>query len=84
MPPLALTSAGTRWGSCSRDSGIRINWRLIHLPAELGDYVVAHEAAHLVEMNHSPHFWQGVAHLCPDWQEAREILKRLGPDLPLF
>ncbi len=46
-PPLALTSARTRWGSCSESSGIRLNWRLIHLPLPLIDYGVAHELAHL-------------------------------------
>ena len=84
MPPLALSSARTRWGSCSARSGIRLNWRLIHLPAPLIDYVIAHEAAHLVEMNHSPRFWTVVESLCPDWQHARTELKRQGADLPLI
>ena len=84
MPELALSSARTRWGSCSAKSGIRLNWRLIHLPPALVDYVIVHEAAHLVEMNHSTRFWRVVASLCPDWQSAREELKRLGPGLPLI
>jgi hypothetical protein len=84
MPPLALSSARTRWGSCSARSGIRLNWRLIHLPEPLIDYVIAHEAAHLVEMNHSPRFWGVVESLCPDWQHARTELKRQGADLPLI
>jgi len=84
VPPLALSSARTRWGSCSTRSGIRLNWRLIHLPAPLIDYVIAHEAAHLVEMNHSPRFWTVVESLCPDWQQARGELKRQGAGLPLI
>jgi predicted metal-dependent hydrolase len=84
VPPLALSSARTRWGSCSARSGIRLNWRLIHLPAPLIDYVIAHEAAHLVEMNHSPRFWTVVESLCPDWQHARGELKRQGANLPLI
>lgn len=84
VPPLALSSARTRWGSCSRHSGIRLNWRLIHLPAELIDYVIAHEAAHLVEMNHSPRFWAVVDRLHPEWRSTREELKRLGSRLPLI
>lgn len=83
-PPLALSSARTRWGSCSAKSGIRLNWRLIHLPAELIDYVIAHEAAHLVEMNHSPRFWAVVDRLHPEWRSTREELKRLGSRLPLI
>lgn len=83
-PPLALSSARTRWGSCSRVSGIRLNWRLIHLPLALVDYVVAHELAHLVEMNHSPRFWAEVARLCPDWREARRELKERAASIPLI
>ncbi|MDP1527009.1 MAG: SprT family zinc-dependent metalloprotease [Rhodocyclaceae bacterium] len=83
-PALALSSARTRWGSCSTHSGIRLNWRLIHLPLPLVDYVVAHEVAHLVEMNHSPRFWAQVARLCPDWRSARAQLKQQGAALPLI
>ncbi|MCX8017351.1 MAG: M48 family metallopeptidase [Rhodocyclaceae bacterium] len=82
-PPLALSSARTRWGSCSATRGIRLNWRLIHLPVELIDYVIAHEAAHLLEMNHGPRFWALVEHLYPNWRQARETLKRAGSALPL-
>lgn len=84
LPSLALSSARTRWGSCSLKSGIRLNWRLIHLPGELIDYVIAHEAAHLVEMNHGERFWDLVGRLHPDWQAARGELKRRGPGLPLI
>lgn len=84
LPSLALSSARTRWGSCSTHSGIRLNWRLIHLPLPLVDYVIAHEVAHLVEMNHSPRFWAQVARLCPDWRNARAQLKQQGAALPLI
>ncbi|MDD5297803.1 MAG: SprT family zinc-dependent metalloprotease [Rhodocyclaceae bacterium] len=84
LPPLSLSSARTRWGSCSRISGIRLNWRLIHLPLELVDYVVAHELAHLAEMNHSPRFWAVVESLYPGWKGARAELKALGPTVPRF
>lgn len=83
-PRLSLSSARTRWGSCSRLSGIRLNWRLIHLPAALIDYVIAHEVAHLVEMNHSPRFWRIVDSLHPDWRAARDALRRAAARLPIF
>jgi len=83
-PRLALSTARTRWGSCSRDSGIRLNWRLIHLPLHLIDYVVAHELAHLVEMNHSPRFWAEVGRLYPGWHEARGELKARAALLPII
>lgn len=84
VPPLGLSSARTRWGSCSTQTGIRLNWRLIHLPPALIDYVIAHEAAHLVEMNHSARFWRVVASLYPEWETAREALKQQGASLPLI
>lgn len=83
-PPLGLSSARTRWGSCSTKSGIRLNWRLIHLPPAPIDYVIAHEVAHLVEMNHGPRFWRLVERLYPDWRAARAILKQEGAALPLI
>jgi predicted metal-dependent hydrolase len=84
LPPIALSSARTRWGSCSQASGIRLNWRLIHLPPHLVDYVVAHELAHLIEMNHSPRFWAEVGRVYPDWHSARAELKQRGREIPLI
>jgi predicted metal-dependent hydrolase len=83
-PKLGLSSAHTRWGSCSKQSGIRVNWRLIHLPPHLGDYVVAHEVAHLIEMNHSPRFWSVVGSLYPEWKAARSELKQRATSLPIL
>lgn len=83
-PRLGLSSARTRWGSCSARSGIRLNWRLIHLPLPLIDYVVVHELAHLREMNHSPRFWAVVESVYPDWRSARGALKAQGGSVPLL
>lgn len=83
-PALALSNARTRWGSCSSRSGIRLNWRLIHLPRHQIDYVVAHEAAHLLEMNHSARFWRVVEELMPDYAEAREALKQAHRIIPVL
>lgn len=83
-PRLSLSSAHTRWGSCSRHGGIRINWRLIHLPGHLGDYVVAHEVAHLREMNHGKRFWATVASIYPEWKTARVELKQRTTTLPIL
>jgi predicted metal-dependent hydrolase len=83
VPPLGLSSARSRWGSCSARSGIRLNWRLIHLAPALIRYVIAHEVAHLVEMNHGPRFWRLVEQLDPAWRSARATLQRAGVDLPL-
>lgn len=82
VPAVGLTNARTRWGSCSSRSGIRLHWRLIHLPLGLIDYVVAHEVAHLVEMNHSPRFWSVVESLYPDHLAARQALRQVAASLP--
>ena len=78
---MRLSSARTRWGSCSADGRILLNWRLIHFPLSSIDYVVAHELAHLKEMNHGPRFWATVAGLLPDYEIAREQVKHPPPEL---
>jgi hypothetical protein len=84
VPSLGLSSARTRWGSCSTKSGIRLNWRLIHLAPATIDYVIAHEVAHLIEMNHGPRFWRLVETIYPDWRVARATLRQEGAALPLI
>ena len=81
-PPLRLSAARTRWGSCSHRGGISLNWRLILMPLPVVDYVVAHELAHLKEMNHSPGFWSVVQQLCPDWRARRLELRQLARRIP--
>ena len=65
-----------RWGSCASDGTIRLNWRLMGFPEVLVDYVCAHEAAHLVEPNHSAAFWRTVERLMPDWRLHRAAMRR--------
>ena len=72
---LSLSSAQTRWGSASADGSVRLNWRLVHFAMANIDYVVAHELAHLREMNHSPRFWDVVRSVLPDFELARGSLK---------
>lgn len=79
---LALSSANTRWGSCTSQGKIRLNWRLIHFSLDLIDYVVAHELAHLKEMNHSPRFWAHVASIYPDYDTAMKKIKAQAKNLP--
>lgn len=81
----ALSSANTRWGSCTADGRIRLNWRLIHFAPPLIDYVIAHELSHLREMNHSPRFWATVQSIFPEFESARRSLRDSGPEtLPIF
>ena len=80
-----LSSAATRWGSCTSDGTIMLNWRLIHFAPDIIDYVIAHELAHLREMNHSQDFWTQVGHILPDFEKAKQALRRHDPAaLPRF
>ncbi|WP_019936694.1 M48 family metallopeptidase [Bordetella sp. FB-8] len=80
-----LSSAATRWGSCTSDGTIMLNWRLIHFAPDIIDYVIAHELAHLREMNHSQDFWAEVGEILPDFEKAKQALRRHDPAaLPQF
>ena len=74
VPTVKLSNARSEWGSCTQHGVIRLNWRLVHLPPELAIYVVAHEVAHLVELNHSRRFWSVVETLFPGHATARRAL----------
>lgn len=72
---LRLAQARTRWGSAKQDGSIMLNTALLHYRLPLIDYVVAHELAHLHEMNHSPRFWAWVEKICPDYPALRAELR---------
>jgi len=75
---IKLTSALTQWGSCTSRGVVRLNWQLVKMPLHLIDYVVVHELAHLVEMNHSAAFWRVVEAACPDYENCRAELRSYG------
>lgn len=77
-PEVRLSSARTRWGSCHIEGRILLNWRMIQMPMRLVDYVVAHEVAHLREMNHSVRFWAIVERLVPDYVARRKEIRTAG------
>lgn len=71
----------SRWGSCTSKGDLSFSWRIMMAPAEVINYLVAHEVAHLIEMNHGPDFWSLCAKLCPDTPSSRAWLKRNGSAL---
>lgn len=73
----------TRWGSCSSQGNLNFNYRLVMAPLPVIDYLVAHEAAHLIEMNHSRKFWALVERICPNYRVQRKWLKEHGTELTL-
>lgn len=80
-PPLALSNAKSRWGSCNSRGEIRLNWRLLQAPPHIINYVICHELAHLKQMNHSAKFWAVVESLFPSYKLAEKELKKLSPQL---
>jgi predicted metal-dependent hydrolase len=68
----------SRWGSCTSDGSLSFSWRIMMAPAPVIDYLVAHEVAHLKEMNHGPKFWKLCTELCPDTKRCKDWLKRNG------
>lgn len=82
---LRLGWSKRHWGWCRSDGTIMLNWRLVHYPPALIDYIVAHELAHLMHMNHSPQFWQWVEIIYPEYHSAKEQLARYHPTcIPIF
>ena len=78
---ISLRDTRSRWGSCSAKRDLMYSWRLIMAPPEVLDYVAAHEVSHLVEMNHSPAYWQVVAGIFPDYAAPRAWLRQNGQSL---
>jgi len=66
----------SRWGSCSRNGTISLNWRLIQAPLFVRDYLILHELMHLRQMNHSRRFWREVERVCPDYKTAERWLNQ--------
>lgn len=80
---LRLSSAKTRWGSCTTNGTISLKWNLVMAPIWILDYVIVHELCHLVHMNHSASFWKLVKSICPEYREATRWLKTNGHSLQL-
>lgn len=75
---IRLADPSGRWGSCAPDGRLMFSWRLIFAPKDVLDYVIAHEVAHLEELNHSPKFWKIVGKLRPNYRAERAWLKQEG------
>jgi predicted metal-dependent hydrolase len=80
---LSIRSQRTRWGSASPSGAVSLNWRLLLGPEDVFDYVIWHEACHLVVMDHSPRFWGLLERHLPDYREPRDWLRRNGAALQL-
>jgi len=80
-PPLTLSNAQSRWGSCNSRGQVRLSWRLLQAPPHIINYVISHELAHLKQMNHSARFYAVLESLFPNYKAAEKELKALSPHL---
>jgi predicted metal-dependent hydrolase len=78
---VSIRNQRSRWGACSAQGSITLNWRLILVPDFVREYVMLHELMHRRELNHSKRFWGHVRAACPRYREARQWLLREGPHL---
>ncbi|MGQ9820013.1 MAG: M48 family metallopeptidase [Candidatus Kapaibacteriales bacterium] len=75
---LHLSNAKTRWGSCSKNNRISLNWRLIMMPQSVIEYIVIHELAHILYPNHSKAFYKFVEEFCPNYKQQQRLLRDLS------
>ena len=75
---IRFKDTSSRWGSCTADGNLSFSWRIMMAPPPVINYLVAHEVAHLKEMNHGPKFWKLCAELCPDTERCKAWLKKNG------
>jgi predicted metal-dependent hydrolase len=78
-----ITSAHTRWGSCSPNGSLNFSWRLVLAPMDVIEYVIVHELAHLRVKNHSKRFWKVVESILPGYRLQRQWLRENGEKLTL-
>lgn len=77
-PKVKIVDQSKRWGSCDKQGVIRVNWRIIMAPTQLIDYVLAHEACHVLEHNHSHRFWRSLSTIMPDYEMRVARLNEIG------
>ena len=73
---VSVRNQTTRWGSCGRNGDVSFNWKLVLIPPELAEYVVAHELCHIGSFDHSKKFWALVAQTIPDWKTRRAAMRK--------
>lgn len=81
---LTLRNQQTRWGSCTQDKSISLNYQLIFFPPELAQHIIIHELCHTVYLDHSEKFWQLVAKFDPEWQQHRQSMRKARQYIPYW
>lgn len=79
-----ILNSKAKWGMCDNKKNLYFNWKLLLLSPELIDYIIIHELAHLIELNHSPKFWEIVKSVLPNYKHLKEIINRCNFLIKLF
>ena len=74
---ISIKDLRSRWGSCSSQGNLNFHYKIVLIPEELADYIVVHELAHLLELNHSHRFWALVKSVIPDYKKKTLQLRRI-------
>lgn len=78
---LFIRKSKTKWGNCSRNKNISLNWKLIKAPEQVIDYLIIHELLHTIVMNHTHKFWTLMKSYYPDYKESIKWLEKYGNSL---
>jgi len=81
-PTLRIIELGNRWGSCS-DKYLNFHWKIMMAPMRIIDYVIVHELAHMIEINHTSKFWELLESIIPEYKERKDWLKVNGANLDI-
>jgi predicted metal-dependent hydrolase len=74
---ITIRAQKSRWGSCSREGNLNLNYKIAGLPAHITDYIIVHELCHVAHMDHSKKFWDLVAKAVPNHREIRKHLRHI-------
>ncbi len=80
---IRMVETKTRWASCSAEGNLNFHWKCLMLPKRVLDYIVVHELAHMIQMNHSKKFWREVEKIISDYKDRREWLRLNGTEIEL-
>lgn len=81
---IRIKNSRTRWGSCGKNGGINLNWRLVMTPIEVIEYLVVHELTHTIYRNHSKHFYNFVEKFCPNYKAMERWLRTNNYIMKMF
>ena len=81
---VSIINSRAKWGMCDNKKNLYFNWKLVMLSPELIDYVIIHELAHLIELNHSQKFWEIVKAVLPNYKHLKEVINKCGFLIRMF